>query len=207
MARIPKDRIAGVILAGGRSSRMGGGDKSLLPLGGKPIIAHVIARMKPQVGPLIINANSDANRFAAFGYPVIADTIPGFAGPLAGVLTGMDWAAGAGASWIATVATDTPFLPDDLVARLGASIGDASIAIASSDGRQHPVFGLFPVALAGDLRRFLEAGARKVSHWLGGQFTSTVEFELEDGRDPFFNVNTPADLAEAARCLLEPPLR
>jgi molybdopterin-guanine dinucleotide biosynthesis protein A len=196
---IQKSQIAGVLLAGGRSSRMGGGDKCLRLIGGRPIIAHLIERMAPQVGALVINANGDPERFAAFGLPVVADSVPDFAGPLAGILAGMEWASARGNDWIATAPTDTPFPPTNLVARLSRAIGDASTAIASSAGRMHPVFGIFRVTLADDLRRFLESGTRRAADWLGGQRITVVEFEIENGRDPFFNINTPADLTEAER--------
>jgi molybdopterin-guanine dinucleotide biosynthesis protein A len=149
--------VVGVLLAGGRARRMGGGDKCLRPLGDRPILAHVIARARPQVEALVLNANGDPARFAAFALPVAADLIEDFAGPLAGVLTGMAWARAnrPDCPWIATIATDTPFFPGDLVARLRAAAqGEAAeLACAASAGRAHPVFGLWPVRLADDLRR------------------------------------------------------
>src|SRR5690349_23217899 len=140
---------AGVLLAGGLSRRMGGGDKCLRMLGGRPILEHIVERARPQVAALALNANGDPGRFAAFGLPVVADGIPDFAGPLAGVLAGLDWAAAQvpGAAWVASFAGDAPFLPCDLVARLHEAIaGDgADLACARSAGQAHPVFGLWPV--------------------------------------------------------------
>jgi molybdopterin-guanine dinucleotide biosynthesis protein A len=147
--------VVGVLLAGGQARRMGGGDKCLRPLGGRTILDHVLERARPQVRALVLNANGDPARFAAFDLPVAADVIEGFAGPLAGVLTGMAWAGRhrPECPWIATIATDTPFFPTDLVARLLAAIeaDGADLACAASVGRAHPVFGLWPVRLAGDL--------------------------------------------------------
>ena len=155
--------ILGVILAGGQSSRMGGGDKCLLSLGGRPILAHVIDRLRPQVDGLALNANGDPERFAAFGLPVLPDSVGGFPGPLAGVLAGMDWAAGQGAEAIVTAAADTPFFPDDLVRALRTATvaGDTPLAMAMTpgeDGRldRHPTFGYWPVDLRDDLRAALE---------------------------------------------------
>lgn len=181
--------VAGVILAGGRATRMGGGDKALLDLGGRPMLAHVIARLAPQVGVLALNANGEAGRFAAFGLPVIADTLPGFAGPLAGVLAALDWAVGAGAEAVVSVAGDTPFFPEDLVARLSAA---GPFALAESETGLEPTFGLWPVALAGDLRRALAGGERRVGRWAEAAGATRVRFS-EPGA--FFNVNTPDDLA------------
>ncbi len=188
----------GVILAGGQATRMGGGDKGLLDLGGQPILAHVIARLQPQVAKVALNANGDPTRFAQFDLPVIADSIADFAGPLSGVLAGLDWAADQGADSIVTVAADTPFFPCDLVPRLMlATEGMAHpLALAvTPDGRQ-PTFGLWPVALRDDLRAALTKGVRKVVQWTDGHGAKTALFD-EPG-DPFFNVNTPDDL-DAAR--------
>jgi molybdopterin-guanine dinucleotide biosynthesis protein A len=205
------NEIAGVLLAGGRSSRMGGGDKGLLEIAGRPMLAHVIERLKPQVGPMVINANGDPARFARFGLPVVSDTVGGFAGPLAGVLAGMRWAAEAAprARAIVTVSTDAPFLPRDLVARLSAAVIErpSAIALASSGGELHPVIGLWPVALADDLETSLNAGIRKVLHWTDRHGTVPVEFPFLEigGRavDPFFNANTPAELDEARAMLAD----
>ena len=206
-----REDIAGVLLAGGRSSRMGGGDKGLLDIAGRPMLAHVIERLKPQVGPMVINANGDPARFARFGLPVVPDTIGGFVGPLAGVLAGMRWAAEAAprARAIVTVSTDAPFLPRDLVSRLRAAVADrpTAVALASSGGELHPVIGLWPLALAEDLEAALTTGVRKVLHWTDRHGTVPVEFPFLEigGRtvDPFFNANTPAELEEARAMLAE----
>ncbi len=193
--------IAGVVLAGGLARRMGGGDKGLRPLGGRPLLAWTIERARPQVTALALNANGDAARFAEWGLPVVPDGISGFAGPLAGVLAGLEWAAGsvAGATHVASFATDAPFLPRDLVSRLAASLaGGAVLACAASGGQLHPVFGLWPLALRQDLRRALEEGIRKVDQWTARYRLDAVDFAIEPV-DPFFNVNRPEDLAAADR--------
>jgi molybdenum cofactor guanylyltransferase len=195
--------IAGIVLAGGLSRRMGGGDKSLRLLAGRPILAHIVERAAPQVVALALNANGDAARFAAFGLPVVADSVPDFAGPLAGVLAGLDWAAARvpGATHVASFAGDAPFLPRDLVARLAAALGDGrhALACAASGGRAHPVFGLWPVALRDALRRAVtEEGMRKVDVWTARYALVTVDFATAP-IDPFFNANRPDDLAEAER--------
>ena len=198
-------RVAGVILAGGRARRMGGGDKCLHRLGDKTILEHVIDRARPQVSPLILNANGDPGRFAEFGLAVATDVIDGFAGPLAGILTGLEWARGHAPDcpWVASFATDTPFLPEDLVPRMLAAVADANadIACAASGGRSHPVFGLWPVRLAGELRHALaDEDMRKIDLWTARYRLVTVEFPAAP-RDPFFNVNRPDDLAVAERML------
>jgi molybdenum cofactor guanylyltransferase len=204
------EEVTGVILAGGQSRRMGGGDKGLLEVAGKPMLGHVIERLGRQVGRLVINANGDPARFAAFGLPVVADTIAGFAGPLAGVLAGMRWsrANAPEARWIATAAGDAPLLPTDLVVRCLEAIQDrpdAAVALAQSAGELHPVIGLWPVALADDLEDQLAAGVRKVLHWTDRHGTVPVPFAFVDagGRslDPFFNANTPQEL-DQLRALL-----
>jgi molybdopterin-guanine dinucleotide biosynthesis protein A len=197
--------IAGVLLAGGQSRRMGGGDKCLLALGEKPILAHVIERARPQVWALVLNANGDAARFRDFGLSVVPDGVPGFAGPLAGVLAGLDWAAGAvpGAKYLASFATDAPFFPRDLVPRLMAALGNDrfELAAAASTGRAHPVFGLWPLTIREALRRALvEEGVRKVDVFTARYKLATVDFPVGD-IDPFFNTNQPDDL-EAARLLV-----
>jgi molybdopterin-guanine dinucleotide biosynthesis protein A len=195
-------RLAGLLLAGGLSRRMGGGDKSLKLLAGRPILAHIIERAAPQVAALALNANGDAARFAAFGLPVVADSVPDFAGPLAGVLAGLDWAAAhvPGATHVASFAGDAPFLPRDLVARLaGAAAQGHDLACAASAGRAHPVFGLWPVVLRDALRRAVaEEGIRKVDAWTARYDLVAVEFATVP-IDPFFNANRPDDLAEAER--------
>jgi molybdopterin-guanine dinucleotide biosynthesis protein A len=200
------DRIAGVILAGGLARRMGGGDKGELKLGGKSILAHVVERLGPQVEALAINANGDPKRFSAYGLPVIADSIEGSPGPLAGVLAGLDWAGRSGFSHIVTAATDTPFLPRNLVARLEAAAQTAQVelAAAASGGRAHPVIGLWPCRLADDLRLALAQGMRKVDEWTVRHGVAEAWFE-SGPNDPFFNVNRPQDLEEA-EALLESSL-
>jgi molybdenum cofactor guanylyltransferase len=191
--------IAAVILAGGRASRLGGGDKGLLPLAGRPMLAQVIERLRPQVGRLAINANGDPGRFAAFGLPVIADGVPGQAGPMAGLLAGLDWAAGLGAEALVTVAADTPFFPADLVVRLRAAGRPGQPVVAATpaaDGpERHPTFGLWPVALAGPLRAALAGGERRIGAWAEAEGAALALFS--PAGEPFFNVNTPGDLARA----------
>lgn len=191
----------GVILAGGQATRMGGGDKGLLPLGDGTLLSSVIDRLAPQVAGLALNANGDAARFADLGLPVLPDSIEGFAGPLAGVLAGLDWAAEQGAETIVTAAADTPFFPCDLVPRLLMAADDMThpLALAATPDpkrgtARHPTFGLWPVALRDDLRAALQEGLRKVVLWT----------ERHDGREAlfpdeaaFFNVNTPEDLTRA----------
>ncbi|MFQ5773294.1 MAG: molybdenum cofactor guanylyltransferase MobA [Kiloniellaceae bacterium] len=200
--------VAGVLLAGGRSRRMGGGDKCLRRLAGKPILAHVIARAQSQVGPLVLNANGDPARFAAFGLPVAADVVEGFAGPLAGVLTGLEWAArhAPGCDYVASFACDAPFFPEDLVERLLEEVEaeGADLACAASNGRSHPVFGLWPVRLKDELRRAMVGeDIRKVDVWTARYRLVAVEFPGVDTPagplDPFFNANRPEDLEQAAR--------
>lgn len=201
----------GVILAGGQATRMGGGDKGRLTLGDKTILDHVIARLRPQVSALVLNANGDTSRFEDLGLPVVCDPIPGFAGPLVGVLAGLDWAAEQGIDKIVTVAADTPFFPTNLVGHLqDTSSGMANPLVLAATPRgqgentksmsrsglvRHPTFGLWPVALRDDLRAALQDGLRKVVIWTekhGGR-----EAVFEDANDPFFNVNTPEDLRRA----------
>lgn len=200
-----RTKIAGVILAGGLARRMGGGDKALLELAGRPLLARVIDRLAPQVGPLALNANGDPARFTRFGLPVIADTVEGFAGPLAGVLAGLRWAAAQGCTHVASAAADTPFFPDDLVPRLvrAAEEGGQPIALAATNDpvrglSEHPTFGLWPVALADDLERSLADGLRKVIVWTSRHGAARAIFD-DAGAYPFFNVNTPDDMAEAER--------
>lgn len=182
----------GVILAGGLSRRMGGGDKPLRMLGGRPMLAHVIERLAPQCADIAINANGDPARFAAFGLPVWPDTVPGNPGPLAGILAAMESSP---LPWVVTVTGDAPFLPSDLVARLHGA--GAALACAASGGRTHPPVALWPRRLAGELRAAILDGERRVGAWAARHGVATVEW---DG-DPFFNVNTPEEL-EAAEMLL-----
>ena len=197
--------ILGLLLAGGKSRRMGGGDKCLRELAGRPILGHIIDRIRPQVSGLLLNANGDPERFAEFGLPVVADGVPDFAGPLVGVLAGLEWAAthAPDAPWVLSVPTDAPFLPHDLARRLFHACDGhrADMACAASDGRSHPVVGLWPVRLARNLRRALvDDGIRKVDEWTAQYRLATVEFPA-DPIDPFFNTNRPEDLAEAERLL------
>jgi len=184
---------------------MGGGDKALRVLAGETLLSRVIARARPQVGALVLNANGDPARFSAFGLPVVADAVSGFAGPLAGVLTGLEWAKehAPGAIWLASFAADAPFFPRDLVARLLGAAGSekADLACAASGGRRHPVFGLWPVRLAAALRHaVVEERLRKVEDWTGRYRVAVAEFPARPF-DPFFNANAPEDLAEAERIL------
>lgn len=202
-----RERFSGVVLAGGLSRRMGGGDKSLLDLHGQSMLSHVIATFAPQVGPLVINANGDPARFADFGLPVAPDTVEGYVGPLAGVLAGLRWAGthAPRVTHMASVSADAPFLPADLVQRLAEAIMDRpnAIAMARSDGELHPVIGLWPVHLADDLEAALLAGTRKVLAWTDRHGTVGVDFPFiaigSERVDPFFNANTPAELDEARR--------
>ncbi len=196
-------KIAGVILAGGQSRRMGGVEKSLLQLDGREQISLLIERLEPQVSSVLINANGDPARFDFAGLPVRADTVDGSAGPLAGILTAMQWAGETGASHVMTAATDTPFIPSDLVARLAATIdGDNTIAMASSNDRIHPVFGLWPKTLAKPLENFLVVeDKRKILEFAERYPLHEVVFGITD-HDPFFNINTPRDL-EVAKAIAE----
>jgi len=197
-------KIVGLLLAGGLSRRMGGGDKALRLLGGKTLLDHVIDRMRPQVAALVLNANGDPSRFARFGLPVVPDSVEGFAGPLAGILAGLDWAAAnrPDCAHIVSVATDAPFLPVDLVARLarGMANAGAELACAASGGQTHPVIGLWPVNLREALREAVVAeGIRKVDQWTARYRLAVVAFPDEPpGVDPFFNANRPEDLDRAA---------
>lgn len=202
----PLDTV-GVLLAGGLARRMGGGDKPLRTLGGKPILDHVVARARPQVADLLLNVNGDPARFAAYGLPTAVDVIDGHAGPLAGVLTGMEWARQAHpeAKWLASFATDAPFFPDTLVQRLHRAVEDdgAEIACAQSGDRTHPVFALWPVALADDLRAAMtQEDMRKIDAWTARYRIVHVDFPT-DPFDPFFNINKPENLAEAETLFAE----
>ena len=192
----------GVILAGGQARRLGGGDKALHEVGGRPLLAHAIERLRPQVSRIVLNANGDPARFDAFGLPVVPDTVEGFAGPLAGVLAGLDWAAenASECEWVVTVATDAPFFPDDLVARFMAAVDskEYDLACAETGGRTHPVFGLWPVRLRADLRRALvDEDIRKVDRWTARHRLAVISFPAPVV-DPFFNINRPEDVAAAA---------
>jgi molybdenum cofactor guanylyltransferase len=195
--------VVGAILAGGLARRMGGGDKGLVRVKGEPILGQVIERLAPQVDAVMLNANGDPARFADFGLPVAADSVQGYPGPLAGVLAGLEWTAAnrPRARFVVTAAGDTPFLPRNLVALLvGAMEAERSdMAVAASGGRSHPVFALWPVALAEPLRQAIVGEEiRKVDRFTGRYRVAIAAFE-DRPIDPFFNINTPEDLAEAER--------
>jgi molybdopterin-guanine dinucleotide biosynthesis protein A len=200
------ERVLVVVLAGGLARRMGGGDKCLEQIAGRPILAHVLERLDGQADRILLNANGDPVRFASWGLPVAADVVAGFGGPLVGVLTALEWAAvhATDITDVVSVPADGPFLPRDLVRRLveGRVEADAVLARAASHGRANPVVGLWPLALAPDLRRaVVQEGIAKVDEWTARYSMATVEFAAPP--DPFFNANTPEDLAEAERLLAE----
>lgn len=193
--------VAGAILAGGLARRLGGRDKALVPLAGRPLLAHAQARLAAQATPLVLNANGDPARFSRFALPVVADPLDGHPGPLAGVLAALEWAARAGHTRIVTVAVDTPFFPADLVARLAAAAASApqGLAIAATrdgDGavRAHPTFGLWPVTLRGPLAEALAGGVRKMRAFTEAEGAALALFADDEA---FFNINAPADLGAA----------
>ncbi len=197
--------MLGAILAGGLARRMGGGDKAVRRLGGRTLLDHVVARLRPQCVGLILNANGDPARFADHRLAVVPDDVPGFAGPLAGILAALDHAAAHHPEVldVVSVAADTPFLPDDLVRRFVAArvAEDARLAIAASGGRTHPVIGLWPVAIRHALRHALvDEGERRIGAFAGRYPLVMVEWRSEPV-DPFFNVNAPADLTAAEAML------
>jgi molybdopterin-guanine dinucleotide biosynthesis protein A len=189
-----------VVLAGGRATRMGGGDKCLRPFGDATLLDHLLARLAGQGGRIVVNANGDPERFARFGLPVVADPLPDHPGPLAGVLAGMEWAAtnAPGSADLVTVPADSPFLPRDLIARLTAArdAAGAELASATSLNQAHPVVGLWPVRLAPVLREALIGGMRKIDSWTSQFRVIHVPFAAAPV-DPFFNANRPEDLEEA----------
>ena len=190
----------GLVLAGGQARRMGGGDKASLQVGGRAILARVLARLTPYCAPILLNANGDPARFSRYGLPVVADSVPDFAGPLAGILAGLDWAAknAPGIEWLASAPGDCPFLPKDLVPRLHAAriAEQKPLACARSGAWRHPVVGLWPVALRDDLRRALAEGLHKIETWTGRHGAALAAWP-DQPFDPFFNINTPEDLAKA----------
>ncbi|MEK9281615.1 molybdenum cofactor guanylyltransferase MobA [Bradyrhizobium sp. ISRA442] len=199
--RIPPTQ--GVLLAGGLARRMGGGDKPLRTIGGRTILERVIARLSPQCDGLILNANGDPARFVGFGLQVVADDVPGFPGPLAGILAALDWTAEnrPGIEWVLSAAGDCPFLPRDLVARLheGRERDNAQLAVAASGGQSHPVIGLWRVDLREELRHALVVeDLRKIDRWTTRYPLATVTWPT-DPLDPFFNANTVEHIAEAER--------
>ena len=191
--------VAGLVLAGGLARRMGGGAKALKHLAGRPLLAHVLDRIAPQCQAIVLNANGDPGAYETFGYPVLPDVVAGFAGPLAGVLTGLEWLHQTReADWLLTVPTDAPFLPDDLVTRLLAGTReDAEIAVARSDGRTHPVVALWHRTLLQPLRTALVAqDIRRIDRFTAGRQTVHVDWPTAGG-DPFLNINTPEELEAA----------
>ncbi|WP_417667052.1 molybdenum cofactor guanylyltransferase MobA [Roseibium sp.] len=208
-AQLSPDHILACVLAGGQSRRMGGGDKTLLDIGSKPMLTYILERLRPQTNQIVLNANGDPERFTQYDLPVVSDTIDGFAGPLAGILAGLTYARThcPDVTHVVSVAGDTPFFPQDLIARLTAPIPDKKpvIALATSHERLHPVFGLWPVELLDDLERWLASGkSGKVLAWVDRHDSIEVAFpdDPETGLDPFFNANRPEDL-DVARSALE----
>ncbi len=199
---LPHERppTLGLILAGGLARRMGGGDKARIRIGDATILERVLARLKPQCRGVIINANGDPARFADTGLPVVADSVPDFAGPLAGILAGLDWAAeNAPCEWLVSVPGDCPFLPKNLLALLQdvRLATRAPLACARSGERRHPVVGLWSVALRADLRRALVGEAmHKIELWTARHGVAVADWP-DAPVDPFFNVNTPQDAARA----------
>jgi molybdopterin-guanine dinucleotide biosynthesis protein A len=193
----------GLVLAGGLARRMGGGDKALIRIGDQTILQRTLARLAPQVSGIVLNANGDPVRFAPFGLPVTADSVPDFAGPLAGILAGLDWAAAnrPGIEWVVSVPGDCPFLPRDLVARLheARSAEDRPLACAHSGEWRHPVVGLWPIALRDDLRHAITVeDLRKIEVWTARHGVALADWPVEPV-DPFFNVNTPEDVEMATQ--------
>lgn len=193
----------GTLLAGGLSRRMGGGDKPMRTVGGRPILERVIERLTPQCDELVLSANGDPARFAAFGLPVVTDVVGDFAGPLAGILSALDWAAAhrPGIQWIVSAPTDCPFLPHDLVARLQKAriAADAELAVAASGGQAHHVIALWNVALRDAMRHaVVTEDIRKVSRWMARYKIATAEWAATP-LDPFFNANTVDDIEQAER--------
>jgi molybdopterin-guanine dinucleotide biosynthesis protein A len=193
-----------VVLAGGLARRMGGGDKPLRTLGGRPLLDHLLERLCPQVPEVILNANGDPARFAGYGLPVVADTLPDHPGPLAGILAALDWAAEhrPALPWLVSAPGDSPFIPPDLVTRLHATreAEGMRLACARSAGQAHPPIGIWPVALRHDLRAAVTGGERKIDRWTARHGCAHADWP-EDPIDPFFNANAPEDLAEAERIL------
>jgi molybdopterin-guanine dinucleotide biosynthesis protein A len=204
MAQVP-GAIPGVILAGGQAERLGGIDKGLMDLGGTRLIERIIDRLAPQCATLAISANGDPKRYAEFGYPILPDGRAEAQGPLAGVLAGLDWAAMKGFSAIVTVATDTPFFPTDLVARLHSVSQPEGFGMAvteeAGETHWHPTFGLWPVALRHDLRIALQRHQRRMRQFAEGKGVIPVVFAADGANDPFFNINTPEELTQAESLL------
>jgi molybdopterin-guanine dinucleotide biosynthesis protein A len=206
---MPRVETLGVLLAGGLARRMGGGDKPLRAIGGRPLLDRAIERLRPQCAELILNANGDPARFAAYGLPVVPDTVPDFAGPLAGILAALEWVSEhrPHVEWVVSAAADTPFLPRDLVSRLQAARAEAGtpLACAESGGQAHPVNALWSVALREDLRHALVVeNLRKIDRWTARHGVAHAVWAAE-AYDPFFNVNTPEDIAAAEAVLRDNP--
>ena len=196
-------RTPAIILAGGLSTRMGGGNKALRMLAGETLLTHVIRRLRPQCERLAINANGEPEQFESYGLPVVHDSFAGFAGPLAGVLAGMEWAAAEGADSVGSVSVDTPFLPHDLLHRLREARGRSGLAVAASADpsgqlRDHPTCALWPVALSDQVRKALESGLHRIGQFAASYDPGRAVFDSQPV-DPFLNLNTPEDLARAAR--------
>jgi molybdenum cofactor guanylyltransferase len=196
LTSIPLADITGIVLAGGQGRRMGGVDKGLVPLDGRPLIAHVLARLAPQVGDVIINANQNVERYREFGHRVVTDGIGGFAGPLAGLHAGL---TGAATPYVVTAPCDSPFLPPDLVARLSAALirDGAQLAVAKTFEQSHPVFALVQRDVLSHLASFLENGGRKIDAWYATLAVTEVPFD--DEADAFRNINTRAELENSAQ--------
>ena len=184
---------AGCIIAGGLARRMGGGDKGETLVGGQTVMARIIGRLRPQVSSLAINSNGDPARLAKLGLPIISDPLPGQLGPLAGLLAALEWSD---APWVVTVPSDTPFIPADLVMRLSEAAQGRDCAIAQSDGRKHPVCGIWRTSLGPVLRREIEHGMRKVEAWAARLDCGVADWAVQP-YDPFFNINRPEDIATA----------
>ncbi len=199
-----RDDTLAVVLAGGLARRMGGGDKPLRTVLGRPLLDHLLDRLRPQVPAIILNANGDPDRFAAYGLPVVADPLPGHPGPLAGILAALDHAAAhrPDMPWVVSVTGDAPFVPPDLVARLHQArmAEGVPLACARSAGQAHPPIGLWPVSLREELRVALLSGERKIDRWTARFGCAHADWPAEPF-DPFFNANAPDDLAEAERIL------
>ena len=201
------NRPPSVILAGGLARRMGGGHKSMLQIDGVPMLDHVIQRLKPQVSQIALNVNGDTSKFSAYNLPTFADTIPGFLGPLAGILSGLRWAQNLNSDCLISVAADTPFFPENLVEKLANYTADMNEPLALAFTRdekgkvlRHPTFGIWPVSLADNLENALLKGLRKIVLWVDQNDGRGVEFD-QCLFNPFFNVNSPDDLAEAERLI------
>jgi molybdopterin-guanine dinucleotide biosynthesis protein A len=205
---MPRTDTLGAVLAGGLARRMGGGDKPLRMLAGRPLLRHVLDRVSPQVAAMVLNANGDPARFADHALPVVPDGLPDNPGPLAGVLAALDWAAERRPDlpWVLTAPGDCPFLPFDLAERLHAAREAARVplACAATEGRTHPPVGLWPVSLRAALRDALLGGERKIDRWTA-RFGCAVAAWPAEPLDPFFNANAPADLEAAAEALLRSP--